>query len=95
MSDDTSEDWPRYPGLAGKVALVTGGSRGVGAATCQALAANGVAVAVNGRDRAATHPLGRIGRPGDVAQAVLYLVSDASSWVTGVTLDLAGGRVIV
>ncbi|MFI7533698.1 SDR family NAD(P)-dependent oxidoreductase [Streptosporangium sp. NPDC049376] len=44
---------------------------------------------------AASYPLGRIGRPEDVAQAVLYLVSDASSWVTGVALDLTGGRVIV
>ncbi|GAA3108408.1 SDR family NAD(P)-dependent oxidoreductase [Streptosporangium carneum] len=44
---------------------------------------------------AATYPLGRIGRPEDVAEAVLYLASDASSWVTGVTLDLTGGRVIV
>ncbi|MFF5211209.1 SDR family NAD(P)-dependent oxidoreductase [Streptosporangium sp. NPDC000396] len=252
---------PRYPDLAGKVALVTGGSRGIGAATCRALAANGVKVAVNGRDRAAidtivaeitadggtavaapgdvtdeaavrdmrdtvertlgpvgilaafaggqgapapttelgldrwraiiesdltsayltvtaflpgmiergegsiitmsstagrqpsgsnaayaaakagvvmltkhlanevgrhgvrvnclapsavlnermqrfmspgqldelatAYPLGRIGQPGDVAQAVLYLASSASSWVTGVTLDLTGGRVIV
>ncbi|WP_433223736.1 SDR family NAD(P)-dependent oxidoreductase [Microtetraspora malaysiensis] len=252
---------PAHPGLAGKVALVTGGSRGIGAATCHALAANGVKVAVNGRDRAAidavvekitadggtavaapgdvtdeaavrdmrdtieralgpveilaafaggqgapaptaqlgpdrwraivesdltsvfitvaaflpamiergggsiitmastagrqpsganaayaaakagvvmftkhlanevgehgvrvnclapsavlnermqrfmsaeqleelasAYPLGRIGQPGDVAQAVLYLASDASSWVTGVTLDLTGGRVIV
>ncbi|WP_433250165.1 SDR family NAD(P)-dependent oxidoreductase [Streptosporangium sp. CA-135522] len=259
--DGVSEDWPRYPALAGKVALVTGGSRGIGAATCRALAANGVAVAVNGRDRAAidavvaritadggtavaapgdvtdeaavrnmrdtveralgpveilaafaggqgaptptvqlgaerwlavieseltsvyltvtaflpamlergegtiitmsstagrrpsganaayaaakagvvmftkhlanevgeqgvrvnclapsavlnekmqrfmsagqldelaaTYPLGRIGQPSDVAQAVLYLASDASSWITGVTLDLTGGRVIV
>ncbi|MFI6603215.1 SDR family NAD(P)-dependent oxidoreductase [Nonomuraea sp. NPDC050536] len=42
-----------YPDLAGKVALVTGGSRGIGAATCRALAANGVKVAVNGRDEAA------------------------------------------
>jgi 3-oxoacyl-[acyl-carrier protein] reductase len=40
-------------------------------------------------------PLGRIGQPDDVAQAVLYLASNASSWVTGVTLDLTGGRVIV
>jgi 3-oxoacyl-[acyl-carrier protein] reductase len=40
-------------------------------------------------------PLGRIGQPGDIAQAVLYLASDASSWVTGLTLDLTGGRVIV
>ncbi|MHB1533486.1 MAG: SDR family NAD(P)-dependent oxidoreductase [Acidimicrobiales bacterium] len=42
-----------YPDLAGKVAVVTGGSRGIGAATAAALAANGVAVAVVGRDRAA------------------------------------------
>lgn len=46
-------DWPRYPGLGGKVALVTGGSRGIGAAACRALAANGVKVAVTGRDAAA------------------------------------------
>ncbi len=42
-----------YPDLAGKVAVVTGGSRGIGAATAAALAANGVAVAVVGRDESA------------------------------------------
>ncbi|WP_433219318.1 SDR family NAD(P)-dependent oxidoreductase [Dactylosporangium sp. CS-047395] len=40
-------------------------------------------------------PLGRIGRPEDIAEAVLYLSSDAASWITGATLDLTGGRVIV
>jgi 3-oxoacyl-[acyl-carrier protein] reductase len=44
---------------------------------------------------AGAFPLGRIGQPADVAQAVLYLASDAASWVTGVTLDLTGGRVIL
>lgn len=44
---------PKYPDLAGKVALVTGGSKGIGAATVRALAANGARVAVNGRDEAA------------------------------------------
>jgi 3-oxoacyl-[acyl-carrier protein] reductase len=43
----------RYPDLAGKVAIVTGGSRGIGAATAAALAANGALVAVVGRDEAA------------------------------------------
>ena len=42
--------WPVYPDLAGKVAVVTGGSRGLGAEACRALGANGVKVAVNGRD---------------------------------------------
>jgi 3-oxoacyl-[acyl-carrier protein] reductase len=46
-------DWPHYPDLSGKVAVVTGGSRGIGAAACRALAANGVKVAVNGRDEEA------------------------------------------
>lgn len=46
-------------------------------------------------DLAARFPLGRIGKPEDVAEAVLYLASDAASWITGATLDLTGGRVIV
>jgi 3-oxoacyl-[acyl-carrier protein] reductase len=36
-------------------------------------------------------PLGRIGQPQDVAPAVVYLASADSAWVTGQTLDIAGG----
>ena len=43
---------PIYPDLAGKIAMVTGGSGGIGAATCRLLAANGARVVVNGRDQA-------------------------------------------
>jgi 3-oxoacyl-[acyl-carrier protein] reductase len=44
---------------------------------------------------AALSPLGRLGRPDDVALATLFLVSDASAWLTGVTLDVAGGRIML
>jgi len=37
-------------------------------------------------------PLGRIGEPEDIANAALYLASDLSSFVTGITLEVAGGR---
>ena len=47
------------------------------------------------RQMAAMHPLGRMGLPEDVALATLFLASDSSSWITGVTLDVAGGRIIV
>ena len=40
---------------------------------------------------AADRPLNRIGSPEDVAQAVLYLAGDASSFVTGTTLVVDGG----
>ncbi|MEO5331728.1 MAG: SDR family oxidoreductase [Magnetococcus sp. YQC-5] len=37
-------------------------------------------------------PLGRVGRPEEVAQAVLWLMSEQASYVTGVILPVAGGR---
>ncbi|HJW75558.1 MAG TPA: SDR family NAD(P)-dependent oxidoreductase [Thermoleophilia bacterium] len=36
-------------------------------------------------------PLGRIGRPNDIAQAALFLCSDEASWVTGAELVVDGG----
>ena len=36
-------------------------------------------------------PLGRIGKPDDIAPAAVYLASDDSSWVTGETLYISGG----
>ena len=36
-------------------------------------------------------PLGRVGTPTDIAAAVLYLVSDAGSWVTGQNIVVDGG----
>lgn len=37
------------------------------------------------------YPLGRYGKPEDVALATIYLLSDASSWVTGTALKIDGG----
>ena len=36
-------------------------------------------------------PLGRVGTPEDIAPAVVYLASDASSWMTGHTIAVQGG----
>jgi NAD(P)-dependent dehydrogenase (short-subunit alcohol dehydrogenase family) len=38
-----------------------------------------------------TTPLGRIGTPADIANAALYLASDAAGWVTGAVLTVDGG----
>ncbi len=36
-------------------------------------------------------PLGRIGQPADIAAAVAFIVSDDGGWITGETLQVAGG----
>ncbi len=43
-------------------------------------------------ERVAEIPLGRIGEPRDVANAVLFLASDLSSYLTGITIEVSGGR---
>jgi meso-butanediol dehydrogenase/(S,S)-butanediol dehydrogenase/diacetyl reductase len=39
----------------------------------------------------AWYPLGRVGRPDDVAKAVLFLASDDAAWITGAVLPVDGG----
>jgi 3-oxoacyl-[acyl-carrier protein] reductase len=41
---------------------------------------------------AATSPLGRMGQPEDVAQAVAFLCSDAAAWITGQVIGVDGGQ---
>jgi NAD(P)-dependent dehydrogenase (short-subunit alcohol dehydrogenase family) len=40
----------------------------------------------------ALHPLGRVGRPGEVAAAVSYLLSAEASYINGAILPVDGGR---
>ncbi len=44
---------------------------------------------------ATAQPIGRVGRPEDIAEAAVFLASDSSSFVTGVTLSVDGGATVV
>ena len=40
------------------------------------------------------YPLGRYGKPADIAYGIIYLLSDASAWVSGTELVIDGGRML-
>lgn len=42
----------------------------------------------------AMHPLGRVGEPRDISSMVLYLLSDAASWMTGAVIPVDGGILV-
>jgi len=44
---------------------------------------------------ATMHPMGRMGRPDEIARAVVWLCSDAASFVTGHTMVVDGGNLAV
>ena len=39
-----------------------------------------------------THPLGRAGKPEEIADLILFLASDKAGWITGATYPIDGGR---
>ena len=39
-----------------------------------------------------THPIGRVGKPEDVAELILFLASDRAGWITGGSFSIDGGR---
>jgi 3-oxoacyl-[acyl-carrier protein] reductase len=67
--------------LTGKIALVTGGSRGIGRATAQVLAEQGAEVAISyvGNEAAAKETVSSIEAAGGKAQALRFDVSDAAA----------------
>lgn len=43
----------------------------------------------------AKYPLRRYGKPEEVAQAAVYLLSDTTKWITGTTITIDGGRTLI
>ena len=85
-------------GLEGKVALVTGAGRDIGREIALTLGREGAAVVVNSANREKilqAYAIKRLGRPGDIAPTVAFLASDLASWITGQTLSISGGYVMV
>ena len=41
-----------------------------------------------------THPLGRVGRPEEIAELIYFLASDKAAWITGETVSIDGGRAL-
>lgn len=56
---------------------------------------NGIISKEQLKEDAKHYPLGRYGKPEEIAHAVVYLLSDASSWVTGTNLVIDGGYTLL
>jgi NAD(P)-dependent dehydrogenase (short-subunit alcohol dehydrogenase family) len=41
-----------------------------------------------------THPLGRVGKPEEIAELIAFLASPRASWITGATYSIDGGRAL-
>jgi NAD(P)-dependent dehydrogenase (short-subunit alcohol dehydrogenase family) len=41
-----------------------------------------------------THPLGRVGKPEEIAELIYFLASDNAGWITGETISIDGGRAL-
>ena len=92
-----------------KIAIITGGNRGIGAATARRFVEAGVRVNAVAPGPIRTDmikiipddmltrfkeqcPLGRLGKPEEIADAILFLASDMSTYINGQTIVIDGGR---
>jgi 3-oxoacyl-[acyl-carrier protein] reductase len=79
----TAAEWGRYGVRANCIA--------VGAVASERASAAWDVAGIDMADLSAHVPLGRVGRPEEVAHAILFFVSDAASFITGETLSVDGG----
>jgi NAD(P)-dependent dehydrogenase (short-subunit alcohol dehydrogenase family) len=87
-------------GLTKSVAKEVGGHgvtvNGVSPGTTSTPGGSGFIEAAGGPEKLArAYPMGRIGEPQDIANAVLFFASPLSSWITGQVLSVSGGFTMV
>lgn len=87
-------------GLTKSIAKEVGGSgvmvNAVSPGTTSTPGASGFIESVGGPEKLArAYPLGRIGEPQDIANAVLFFASPLCSWITGQVLSVSGGFTMV
>ena len=82
--------------LSDKTVFITGAAKGFGAEPAQQMAHEGTTLGIADNDTirkpaAEKHPLGRVAEPTDIANVMVFLASDESAFMTGVSMPVDGG----